>query len=278
VVLQRNISSTVIQVAPGGLVRTGDGSETFTITTDSGNTAWNSSLSAYQFQTGQSSISVPIAATTPGVAGNVQPGAITLLASSMPGVDTITNTLATTGGLDAESDAALRLRASTYFASLSRATTTAVQAAIASVQQGLTSLVLENTPAAGQFLVVVDDGSGSPPGNLLQAVYTAVDAVRPIGTSFTVQAPSVIDANIVMELTTAATADHPTIAAQVTSAVTAMVDTLPIGATLPITRISAVAYNTSSLVLNVSMTLNGGNADLVPLATQVVRASSITVS
>ena len=43
------------------------------------------------------------------VAGNVQPGAITVLSSAIAGVDTVTNALALTNGVDAESDAAVLL-------------------------------------------------------------------------------------------------------------------------------------------------------------------------
>jgi len=36
----------------------------------------------------------------------------------------------------------------------------------------------------GSFVVTVDDGSGDPPPSLLTTVATAVEAVRPVGSSY----------------------------------------------------------------------------------------------
>jgi uncharacterized phage protein gp47/JayE len=278
VTLLRNSTINIVLVAPGGAVRTGDGTVSFAIGIDAGNAAWNIAANAYAFSIGQGSITVPIVALTSGAAGNVQPGTISLIASSMPGVDSVTNASATTGGLDAESDAALRVRASRYFASLSKATTVAITGAVTAIQQGLTVLVLENTPASGQLIVVVDDGTGNPPASLLQAAYGAVDAVRPVGTVFTVQPPAVESVAITAVLTTASGANHAAIVGQVSTAITAMVDSLPIGATLPITRVAAVAYNISANVLNVAVSLNNAGNDIVPGSNMVVRVSSVVVS
>lgn len=276
-VLSRQVTTSTVLVAAGGALRTGDGLQNFVIVEDPGNAAWSVSADAYQLLPGQGSITVPVVASIAGSAGNVQPGAIALLASAMPGVDGVSNPVATTGGLDAESDTALRSRAALYFASLSRATTTAVEAAVASVQQGLSVLVQENIAGAGNFIVVVDDGSGHPAAALLQSVYTAVDAVRPIGSVFTVQGPVLTPVAVSAVLTTASGANHAALVAQVQAAIAQMVNALPIGATLPVTRVAAVAYNVSPSVLNISVLLNGASADLVPGASAVIRALSVAV-
>ena len=43
----------------------------------------------------------------------------------------------------------------------------------------------------GHFVVTVDDGTGGPSASLLATVQQAVDAIRPVGTSFAVQGPVV---------------------------------------------------------------------------------------
>ena len=53
------------------------------------------------------SLNVAIVANVAGNNGNIQPNAISLLSSAIPGVDTVTNTAALTGGIDAESDLSL---------------------------------------------------------------------------------------------------------------------------------------------------------------------------
>ena len=96
------------------------------------------------------------------------PGTISLIASALPGIDTVTNSLALTGGLDAETDAAFRLRFQSFIDSRTRATVQAVTYAATSIQQGITCTVQENADGTGafvpgRFVVTVDDGSGSPP-------------------------------------------------------------------------------------------------------------------
>lgn len=110
VTLSRLVATGTATVPVGGQVRTGDGTASFAITADPGNPAWTGA-GGYALRPGQAGVTVPVAALVAGAAGNVQPGAISLLASAMPGVDAVGNAQACTGGLDAEGDAALRARA-----------------------------------------------------------------------------------------------------------------------------------------------------------------------
>ena len=82
------------------------------------------------------SVNALVVAVAPGSAGNVQAGAISLLSSAISGVDMVTNAVAMTGGLDAESDPAFRARFGNYLASLSRATNLAIGSAIAAISRG----------------------------------------------------------------------------------------------------------------------------------------------
>ncbi|GEA17486.1 baseplate J/gp47 family protein [Moorella sp. E306M] len=56
------------------------------------------------------SIDVPVVAEEPGSNGNVAPGSIILLVEPVAGITSVTNTSATTGGLEEESDDSLRAR------------------------------------------------------------------------------------------------------------------------------------------------------------------------
>ena len=113
------------------------------------------------------SISVPVQANVPGVAGNVGAGTISLLASGISGVDTVTNPVAFATGIDAETDDAARARFGQFIASLAKATAQAVGAAVAGVQSGLLYQVVRNSPRGGTITVYVDDGSGAPSAALL---------------------------------------------------------------------------------------------------------------
>ncbi|WP_250637829.1 baseplate J/gp47 family protein [Cupriavidus sp. USMAA2-4] len=61
----------------------------------------------------------------------------------------------------------------------------------------------------GYFYVVVDDGSGAPGSTFLATVANAIDAVRPLCSSFGVFAPVVVNAAVGMTCAVAAGYDGP---------------------------------------------------------------------
>ena len=271
-------------VPAGTLVRLGSGTATFAVVADPSNAAWSAAGGFYVRQAGSPAITVPVQATEVGSAGNVQPGTVNLLAQSVSGIDTVTNALALTGGADAESDVALKARFVPYINSRAQATVTAIESAIAGVQQGLSYAVEENVdtagaPRAGFFVVVVDDGSGSPPASLITTVSEAVDAVRPVGTGFAVVGPTLIPASIDLTLVLAPGADGAVVRGAASAAITAYVDALPIGAPLAFSRLAGLAYAADPTVTNVlGLTVNAGTGDLGGGVGQVVRISTLTVS
>jgi hypothetical protein len=283
VALSRYTSGTVVNVAPGATLKTADGTLTFTVVADTGQGAWNASAGAYQFSSGATSINVTVVCSTAGTAGNVLAGAISVISSTLPGVDTATNAAAFANGINAESDAALKVRFVNYISSLSRATEGAVSAAIAGVQQGLAFTIQENTPSAGYFTVTVDDGTGSPSSALLALVYAAVAAVRGVCITPIVQGPSNTGVVVSMTISVAAGAVAATVAANVAAAVLAYINALTVGSVLRYTRLAQVAYDADASVTNVaSLLVNSATADVDPGATGVVRvtggAAGVTVS
>jgi hypothetical protein len=179
-------------IPAGTTIRTADGSQIFSVVADLANAAWNAAQAGYTIGAGIASITLPIAANAAGSIGNVQPASITLLASAIAGVDTVTNPLPLVGGLDSESDEALRQRFGSFLASRARATPRAIGHAILSVRQGLSYNLQENiapdgTTRMGSFVVTADDGSGIPSSVLLNQIATAIEAMRPIGSIYTVQ-------------------------------------------------------------------------------------------
>ena len=171
------VSSALVPV--GTTVRTADGSQSFNVIADTTNAAYSAAQGGYLLASGYASVDVPVTAATPGTAGNVQAGTVSLIVSALPGIDTVNNAAAFQGGLDAESDAALRARFQNFLSSRSRATTAAVAYAIASIQQGLAYTIQENVAPDGSvrmgcFIVTIDDGTGFPPSSLLTTVSSAV--------------------------------------------------------------------------------------------------------
>ncbi len=260
-------------VPSGALVKTADGSQSFTVTGG-----------PYVRPQGTASVTVSVTAVTAGIAGNVQEGSISILGTAISGIDTVTNLLPLSGGAAAETDQALKARFVTYLNTRSQATEQAVVNAISSVQQGLSFTIRENTTVAGvalpgHFAVVVDDGSGSPPASLLASVYAAIDQIRPVGSTFSVDPPVLLEAAVALSIATANPALLVQTKSAVSVAISSYVDGLSIGQTLRFSRLAGLAYDATPDVVNVmSVTLNGGSSDLGGDAEAVVRAQSVTVT
>jgi uncharacterized phage protein gp47/JayE len=275
-------SQAVVPV--GTVVQTTDGSEQFTVNTDTTNPAYSAALGGYVLAPNVASVSVTVTAVTAGTGGNVLANTITQLSQSVPGVDTVTNAAAFTNAVNAESDATALARFQSWLLSLSKATKAAIGNAITSLQQGLTYTITENYTYGGvyqpgYFYVVVDDGSGVPSDTLVSTVYNAIDAVRPFTSTFDVKKPIVVTATVAMAITTAAGYTHSTVAALVQTALQNYINTLPLGSSLAYSRLAQVAYDASPGVTNVTgVTLNGGTADVTADAKTVVKAATITVT
>lgn len=271
-------------VPAGATVRTTDGSQSFTVAADPSNAGWDATRASYVIGIGIAGALLPIIASTPGTIGNVQAASITLLATAIAGIDTVSNPAPLAGGLDAESDAAFRQRFTSFLASRARATPLAIGHAILSVRQGISYTLQENLAPdgslrLGNFIVTVDDGSGAPPPALLNQVATAIEAMRPVGSIYTVQAPTVVIANVSLAITTAAGSQHTAIAALVAQSISAAINALPIAAPLPWSRLTQLAYAADPAVINVTVVLlNTATADLVPQASGLIKAGVVQVN
>lgn len=266
----------------GAQVLTADLSQAFGVTAQITNAAWNAGMGGFLVPPATASITVPVEALVAGRAGNIQAAAISLITTSIPFIDTVTNSTVFSNGEDAESDAALKARFQTFVATRARATLAAIQNAIATVQQGLSYAVIENTLPTGVtqpgfFTATVDDGTGNPPTSLLAAVYTAIDAVRPIGSTFTVQAPAVIIAAVNMTIGASPGYVKATLQGQVAAAIEIYINGLGIGQSLSYTRLSAIAFGVIGVGAVSNVLLNNGASDVGGGPTQVVKATGASV-
>ncbi len=275
-----NQSSTI---SVGAIVRTADATQTFAVVEVDSNPNWNAGIAAYIRPAGTASIIIPCQNTTAGTAGNVQSNTLTLLGTQISGIDTVNNANSATGGLNAESDGALKTRFAAYINSRSGATPLAVAAAIQGVQQGLDYEILEGQATNGAsrpgwFGVLIDDGSGNPSQTLLQLVYAAIDVIRPIGISFAVAAPGVVPVDVVAAITVAPTASNAAAQNAAVTAITTYLTGLAIGVTTGFAQLSAVIVQASGTISGVSsLTINGGTSNIVPTSIQVCRPRTITV-
>jgi hypothetical protein len=279
----RYTAGVATTIPVGALVYTADRTQGFVVVAQSSNPSWNGN-GGYLLASAATDVLVPVQALAPGAAGNILAGAIGWLASAVTGVDYVSNAQPFVSGLDPESDAALRSRFQLYINSRSLATVSAVDYAVASLQQGLRFMVLENVntanqPQPGNFWVVVDDGTGTPPDILLANASAAVEAVRPLGATYAVTGPAVLHASVQMTVATSNALTHATVCAVIQNAIGAWIAGLPMAGTLAISKLDALAHNADSSVTSVTATtINGGTGDLVASAGSVIIANSVTVS
>jgi len=284
VTFSRFNSSVPALVPVGALARTTDGTQTFAVTEDATAPGWNQAQNGYVIGIGVANLDVPVVAQTAGIGGNVQAAAITVLASALSGIDSVLNAAPFANGMNAESDSALRLRFQSFMASLSRATLAAVGYALTTVQQGLSYTIQENQNPSGafqlgNFIIVVDDGSGYPSNALLSMVQQAVEVIRPVGSTFAVFAPTVTQVNVSLTITATNGANVILLTPQIVNAIGAYMNALPVGAPLPATMIALITYTACPNISNVtSILLNGQASDIVVQLSGVIKTGTVVVS
>jgi uncharacterized phage protein gp47/JayE len=267
----------------GAEASTSDGTQSFAVIVDTSNPAWNGS-NGYVLAASIASVTVAAQALTAGSAGNVEPNTIQLINTPIRGVDIVTNGQAFAGGVDAESDAAFRTRFQLYINSRSLATVGAIEFALASLHQGLRYIVLENIDTAGNFLpghfcVVVDDGTGYPPSTLITEASGAIEAVRPIGATYSVNAPVVLNVNINMNVVTSNPLTAAQVGATIQQNVLNWIAGLPIAGTLAVSKIEAIAHNADTSVISVNeTTINGAGSDVSASYNGVLLPLAVTVN
>lgn len=273
-------------VPTGANVTTPDGSIQYTVVADSTNAAYSAAQSGYVIPAGTASLNVTVQCTAVGTAGNVTAGQLNTLGTAISGVDYVTNSAAVTNGANAESDASARARFVTWIASLEAATLLAVMNAIESVQIGMTGIVAENqqyngSTQNGYFTVIANDGSGSLSDTEKTNVENAVEAVRPLCSTYAVHAPV---AQVVAVSATITTADgyvHTALTAQVATAIQNYINsqqTTLDGATLSYTGVAAQAFTVGGVTNITDLLLNGATSDIVIDYKHAFQCGTVTVS
>jgi uncharacterized phage protein gp47/JayE len=278
-------SAPVIPV--GTTVQTTNGGISFSVYADTTNVAYSAASNGYILAASTSSVTVPVKAVIAGTSGNVAAGAISLITSSVPGVDTVTNASAFTNAIDTESDADLKTRFRLAINALAKGTEAAIGLAITSIQSGMQYTIQENVTYGGAtqygyVTVVVDDGSGNISSTLLTAAQNAVSSanggVRAAGVIVGVFAATITSANVTATVTTLPGYDHPTVVAQVISAITNNINGLGLGNGLPFFDIPGWIMAVPGVQKINALTLNSGTSDIAASPLHTIKAATITVS
>jgi uncharacterized phage protein gp47/JayE len=267
----------------GTVVQTADGTQSYTVIADTTEPTYNALSETYVIPAGTMSATVSVQSVNAAAGANVGAGVISVLGSAIPYVDTVNNAAAFVNGADAESDTAYKARFPLWLASLARATEASVTTALNALSATMNFVLVENMSYSGAyqpgyFYAIVDDGTGYPSSTYLANAYAAIDAVRPFTVTFGVFAPNVVSANVALVITSAAGYTHATVTAAVAAALTAYMNALPTGTSLPLTRIASIAYGVAGVMNVTGITINGVAEDLVAATTQIVKAGTVAVT
>lgn len=283
VTFSRFTNTNQASIPLGTIVSTADGTQPYTVIADMTQSAYNATLQAYIIAVSATSAVVTVQSVNAAAAANVSAGAISLLSQAIPYVDTVSNALAFTSGADAEADASFKTRFVAFLAALAKATKAAINYAISLLGPAVNNTLTENysysgTWQPGYFYAIVDDGTGRPSDSFISTASNAIDAVRPFTVQFGVFKPTLVTANVNMTLTTATGYIHSVVTALVQTALAAYINTLQIGADLPYTILSSIAYGVPGVINVTGITLNSGTSDLTATSVQIIKSGTLVVA
>lgn len=250
-------------------VQSNDGSQNFVVIANPAHPNYSATLGGYTVPSMVASIIVPASALIAGAAGNVRAGTLTVMTSPVTGLDQVTNVAAFVNGADQEQDTPLKRRFAAYILGLSRGDyyglTSSILGVGVTVQWTLTEFYnFDGSGRPGYFFVVADDGSGNPPAAFMQMVTDAAYAVRPLGIQCGVFRPTIIFANVAMQVPTLQGYDRAAVLAQVGAAIATNINALGLGKALPWNILSSWAYAVPGVDCNVGVSgvlLNGASGD-----------------
>lgn len=248
----------------------------YSVGIDETNPYYNGVLNAYILPAGINSTSVPVIATTAGTIGNILANQITTIQSVIFNIDSVTNANNFTNGVDAESDAALKIRFVLYLNSLSKATKLALISAILSVPNVERYTLIENKTISNQellgfFYSVIDDGTGNASSQLLQNVAAELDATRGFTIGFSVYPPVDFPISFSANVFTDSSMPDVTVQNAVVAALQTYITNQGFNSTFPYSEVPRIIYETNltlsgqsfSPIVNVTnWTLNGGTFDV----------------
>lgn len=152
---------------------------------------------------GETSVDVPAIAVTAGVSSNVGVGMITHLVTPPQGITKVTNPSAFVGGINAETDEALRERLLKSYQNISNSTNSAFYYNHAmSFPDVVSACVIPRARGIGTVDVVVATADVVPSDEVLSTIQASFDKIREINVDVRVIAPTTIPANVSVAIKT----------------------------------------------------------------------------
>ena len=216
---------------------------------------------------------------------NVGAGVIDVMQDSVSGVDSVTNALAATGGVDQESDIAYKNRFQAYVEGLGRSNLAGIRVGALSVP-GITSVSVVELfpPVSGVNVdVYVDDGTAAGiSAELIAQVQSVIDGdgtaenpgYRSAGVNVDVHQPGIVTQDVEATLAILPGVDTAQMQTDIVNALTAYVNTLGVGSDIIYNELVAAIMGVFG-VSDVDVTVPATNVTIS--ATNVGRLGTVTL-
>ena len=227
------------------------------------------------------SATVPVTALVGGSTGNVDIGAITTLDGVLAGITGVTNAVATSGGVDEESDLALFARYSDKVSKPATSGNANHYRQLALEVSGVTDAkVFPLFSGAGtvKISIMADNGQTASTA-LVNAVASHIEEMRPIGATVTVNAATITTVNVAVSVKFNEAYAIADVKAEITDRLSSYITGLGLGSGA--VRYSAIMREISNVegvdYCN-TLKINGSAADLTLAADAAPVVGSVTVS
>ncbi|MEM2026368.1 MAG: baseplate J/gp47 family protein [Candidatus Bathyarchaeia archaeon] len=182
-------------------------------------------------------VDVPVRALTPGTAGNVYAGMITVMPQPLMGVEYVINREDILNGAEAESDEDLRDRAKRALEVAGKATLTSLEAGVRGVE-GVTCVLIEDMPdgVPGIVKIVVDGGDENE-------IKKVIEDIRAAGIRVEFLRPKPVYVDVFLTATLEREAEPSRVGREIESKVRGYISSLKIGEDIIYSRIIGAALS-----------------------------------
>lgn len=192
---------------------------------------------------GETAVEVPARAIEPGASGNVASGAVRAMAVAPVGVSRCTNPEGFSGGLDAESDEALRSRILETFRRMPNGANAAYYEQEAmSFPQVAAAVAVPRPRGVGSVDVVVSTPAGVPDGELLEELQNYFEQRREIAVDVQVRAPEVKNVTVTIRVAAEDNQDGETVRQAVEQAIRSWFDGRLLGQNILRARLGELTF------------------------------------
>lgn len=228
---------------------------------------------------------ITIQAKKMGIDGNVPADTITVLITSISGLISVNNAVATTGGQDEESSVEYQKRFAEFIEGLGGSSVPGIKSAARSVSGVRSVSVQEHFPPSSNYnlTMYVDDGSGNADAQMLADVLAVLEGdgseefpgAKGAGINVRVLAPTKVTIDVTVSITTDNLLSDEATTFNVELALTNYVNNLEMEQDVILNKLRAVMMNEIGVV-DVSISVPASNTSIS--SNQIARIGNITIT